>query len=144
MISPERIHQSDFDECARLMSNCLIISFLHVGSHYVFSMGSQDKGRKARQVKSVMRRCSHFHPLCISFIGQVRFPYHKVAALLGNEISKHHKLKDFFAHFYLLTNWLAYLYGRIQSPRPDVMPDRREGITRAAGFGFACIDTQAS
>ena len=46
--------------------------------------------------------------------------------------------------FYLLTNWLAYLYGRIQSPRPDVMPDRREGLTRAAGFGFACIDTQAS
>ena len=44
----------------------------------------------------------------------------------------------------LLTNWLAYLYRRIQSPRPDVMPDRREGITRAAGFGFACIDTQAS
>ena len=46
--------------------------------------------------------------------------------------------------FYLLTNWLAYLYGRIQSPRPDVMPDRREGITRAAGFEFARIDTQAS
>ena len=45
---------------------------------------------------------------------------------------------------YLLTNWLAYLYGRIQSPRPDVMPDRREGITRAAGFVLACIDTQAS
>ena len=45
---------------------------------------------------------------------------------------------------YLLTNWLAYLYRRIQSPRPDVMPDRREGITRAAGFVFACIDTQAS
>ena len=46
--------------------------------------------------------------------------------------------------YYLLTNWLAYLYGGIQSPRPDVMPDRREGITRAAGFVFACIDTQAS
>ena len=46
--------------------------------------------------------------------------------------------------FYLLTNWLAYLYGRIQSPRPDVMPDRREGIMRAAGFVFACIDTQTS
>ena len=46
--------------------------------------------------------------------------------------------------YYLLTNWLAYLYGRIQSPRPDVMPDRREGITRAAGFVFACIDTQTS
>ena len=29
---------------------------------------------------------------------------------------------------YLLTNWLAYLYERIQSPRPDVMPDRREFI----------------
>ena len=46
--------------------------------------------------------------------------------------------------YYLLTNWLAYLYGRIQSPRPGVMLDRRDGITRAAGFGFACIDTQAS
>ena len=46
--------------------------------------------------------------------------------------------------FYLLTNWLAYLYGRIHSPRPDVMPDRREGITRAAGFVFTCIDTQTS
>ena len=45
---------------------------------------------------------------------------------------------------YLLTNWFVYLYGRIQSPRPDVMPDRREGITRAAGFVFACIDTQTS
>ena len=45
---------------------------------------------------------------------------------------------------YLLTNWLAYLYRQIQSPRPDVMPDRREGITRAAGFVFTCIDTQAS
>ena len=41
--------------------------------------------------------------------------------------------------YYLPTNWLAYLYGRIQSPRPNVMPDRREGITRAAGFVFACM-----
>ena len=47
-------------------------------------------------------------------------------------------------HYYLLTNWLAYLYRRIQSPRPDVMPDRREGITRAAGFVFDGIDTQTS
>ena len=47
-------------------------------------------------------------------------------------------------YLYLLTNWLAYLYGRIQSPRPDVMPDRREGISRAAGFVFACIDMQTS
>ena len=46
--------------------------------------------------------------------------------------------------YYLLTNWLAYLYRRIQSPRPDVMPDRREGITRAAGFVFAYINKQAS
>ena len=45
---------------------------------------------------------------------------------------------------YLLTNWLAYLYGRMQSPRPDVMPDRREGIMRAASFEFARIDMQAS
>ena len=27
--------------------------------------------------------------------------------------------------YYLLTNWLAYLYGRMESPRPDVMPDQR-------------------
>ena len=33
---------------------------------------------------------------------------------------------------------------RMQSPRPDVMPDRREGITRSAGFEFDSIDTQAS
>ena len=46
--------------------------------------------------------------------------------------------------YYLLTNWLAYLYGRIQSPRPNVMPDRREGITRAAGFVFACVDRKTS
>ena len=41
--------------------------------------------------------------------------------------------------FYLLTNWLTYLYGRRQSPRPSVMPDQREGIMRAAGFGSAGI-----
>ena len=40
------------------MSNYLIISFLHLGSHYLFSVRSQqDTGRKVRQVKSVMRRC---------------------------------------------------------------------------------------
>ena len=64
-VSPERLHRSDFDARARLMSSYLIISFLHLGSHYLFSMRSQpDKGRKVRQVKSVMRCCSHFHPLC--------------------------------------------------------------------------------
>ena len=47
-------------------------------------------------------------------------------------------------YYYLLTNWLAYLCGRIQSLRPDVMPDRREGIMRAAGFGFVRIYVQAS
>ena len=47
-----------------------------------------------------------------------------------------HETRGFF---YLLTNWLAYLYGRIQSPRLEVMPDRRKGITRATDFGFACI-----
>ena len=52
--------------------------------------------------------------------------------------------RNFSQAINLLTNWLAYLYERIQSPRPDVMPDRKEGITRAAGFVFACIDTQAS
>ena len=52
--------------------------------------------------------------------------------------------QDIMKWLYLLTDWLAYLYGQMQSPRPDVMPDRREGITRAAGFGFACIDKQAS
>ena len=57
------------------MSNYLIISFLHLRGHYLFSMRTQDKEGKVRQVKSVMRR---FHPLCISVKGQV-----------GNEISKH-------------------------------------------------------
>ena len=27
--------------------------------------------------------------------------------------------------YYRLTNWLMFLCGQIQSPRPDVMPDRR-------------------
>ena len=91
IFSPERLHQSDFDACARLMSNYLIISFLHLGSHYLFSVRSkQDKGRKVRQVKSVMRHCSRFHPLCISVKDQVRFMYHNITPLLGNQISKHH------------------------------------------------------
>ena len=73
------------------MSNYLIVSFLHLGSHYLSSMRSQqDKGRKVRQVKSIMRRCSHFHPLCIFVNGQVRFLYHNVTPLLGSEILKHH------------------------------------------------------
>ena len=47
LISPERLRQSDFDACPRLMSNYLIISFLHLGSHYLFSMRSQNiKGEK--------------------------------------------------------------------------------------------------
>ena len=47
--------------------------------------------------------------------------------------------------YHLLTNWLAYFYtGEHKFPNPDVMPDRREGTMRAAGFGFARIDTQAS
>ena len=50
----------------------------------------------------------------------------KFGTLIDSEVRK----------FYLLTNWLAYLYGRIQSPRPDFMPDRREGITSSAGFGY--------
>ena len=45
VIVTERIHQRDFDACARLMSNYLIISILHLGSHYLFSTRSQqDKG----------------------------------------------------------------------------------------------------
>ena len=36
LISSEGLHQSDFDACARLMSNYLIIPFLHLGSHYLF------------------------------------------------------------------------------------------------------------
>ena len=41
--------------------------------------------------------------------------------------------------YYFLTDWLAYPYGRMQSPSPDVMPNRSQGITRAARFGFAGI-----
>ena len=69
----------------------LIISFLRLGSHCLFSVRSQqDKRRNVRQVKSVMRRCSNFHPFCISVKGQVRFIYHNITSLLGNEISTHH------------------------------------------------------
>ena len=42
--------------------------------------------------------------------------------------------------FYCFTD----LYGRIQTPRPDVIPHRIEGVMRATGFGFARIDRQAS
>ena len=74
-----------------LMSNHLIIPFLYLESHYLFSVRSQQhKGTKVRQVKSVMRCCSHFHPLCIPVKDQVRFLYHNITPLLGNEISKHH------------------------------------------------------
>ena len=45
---------------------------------------------------------------------------------------------------YRLTNWLMFLCGQIQSPRPDVMPDRREGIARAEGFVSARIETSVS
>ena len=78
------LHQRDFDACARLMSNYLIISFLHLRSHYQSSMKSQrDKGRKVRQVKSIMRRSSHFHPLCISVKGHVKFMYHNITPFLS-------------------------------------------------------------
>ena len=45
---------------------------------------------------------------------------------------------------YRLTNWLMFLCRQIQSPRPDVMPDRRQGIARAEGFVAACIETSVS
>ena len=45
---------------------------------------------------------------------------------------------------YRLTNWLMFLCGQIQSPRPDVMPDQMEGIARAEGFVSARIETSAS
>ena len=47
------------------MSNNLIISFLQLGSHYLFSMRSQqDKVRKVRQVKSVKSVQSTDNDLC--------------------------------------------------------------------------------
>ena len=77
-----------------------------------------------------------------STMGEMQSTYSTVENMQYNEevvVSIEH-LQYSEALYYLLTNWLAYLYGRIQSPRPDVMPDRREVITRAAGFVFACID----
>ena len=47
-------------------------------------------------------------------------------------------------NFYRLTNWLMFLCWQIQSPRPDVMPDRREGIARAEGFLAARTETSPS
>ena len=45
---------------------------------------------------------------------------------------------------YRLTNWMMFLCGQIQSPRPDVMPDRREGIARAEGFVASRTETSSS
>ena len=53
-------------------------------------------------------------------------------------------LDDLGIMAYRLTNWLMFLCGQIQSPRPDVMPDRRKGIARAEGFVSALIETSAS
>ena len=53
--------------------------FLHLKIHHLFSVRSQqDKGRKVRQVRSAMRRCSHFHPLCIFVKSRVKFLYHNI------------------------------------------------------------------
>ena len=54
------------------------------------------------------------------------------------------KLSITEVYYYRLTNWLMFLCGQIQSPRPDVMPDQREGIARAEGFVSARIETSAS
>ena len=53
-------------------------------------------------------------------------------------------LSDSGDQVYHLTNWLMFLCGQIQSPRPNVMPDRREGIVRAEGFVAARIETSVS
>ena len=56
-----------------------------------------------------------------------------------------HRLSLYRKLITISSNWLAYLYGQANpKPRPDVMPKRRKGIMRAAGFGFTRIDTQAS
>ena len=47
-------------------------------------------------------------------------------------------------YWHRLANWLMFLCGQIQSPRTDVMPDRREGIARAEGFVAARIETSVS
>ena len=56
----------------------------------------------------------------------------KLKGLLYKWVDKD-KMNSIGRLYYLLTNWLAYLYGRTQSPRPDVMPDRREG--KGGGWG---------
>ena len=61
-------------------------------------------------------------------------------ALLFESAYSHALRQGKLGDLYLLTRWLACLYGRIQSPRPDVMPDQSEGIMRVAGFGFARIE----
>ena len=45
---------------------------------------------------------------------------------------------------YLLTNWLAYLYGRIQSPRPDVMhgPRKLSSYHKTLVLIFYCLKNQ--
>ena len=33
-------------------------------------------------------------------------------------------LERYLVYYYRFTNWLMFLCGQLQSPRPDVMPDR--------------------
>ena len=87
---------------------------------------------------------ANFQPILDCFIPNFKLTYQDSENIKKDRASRVEYIGEEKVQYYLLTNWLEYLYGRIQSPRPDVMPDRREGITRAAGFVFACIDTQAS
>ena len=43
-----------------------------------------------------------------------------------------------------LTNWLMFLYGQTQSPRPSQCPPFGRALRRALGFVSARIETSAS
>ena len=51
------------------------------------------------------------------------------------------KFLESLVYYYRLTNWLMFLCGQIQSPRPDIT---REGIARAESFVAARIESSAS
>ena len=39
---------------------------------------------------------------------------------------------------------MTFLNGRVQMPRPEIMPDRREGNARTDGSVFAHIECQSA
>ena len=118
--------------------------FIHTGD--TISSGPSYRVYISQLIRS--SKCfSHYNDLDI-FINFLNFmmTLDIVINLAGepDEFVSEYSVPRIITQYYHLTNWLMFLCGQIQSPRPDVMPDQREGIARAEGFVSAHIETSAS